>query len=56
MNKPITARPIPDAPRVSTSGRPASGQALADVAPRRKPTGPMIYRVEKGADVWPGRK
>jgi hypothetical protein len=21
-----------------------------------KPMGPVIYRLEKGADVWPGRK
>jgi hypothetical protein len=56
MNKPITARPVPDAPRVSLPGRSAASRVIADPAPRRKPTGPVIYRVEKGADVWPTRR
>ncbi len=56
MNKPIIAKPVPDAPRISTPERSAAGRVMADPAPRRKPTGPVIYRVEKGADVWPGRR
>jgi hypothetical protein len=55
MNKPIAAKPAPDFPRVSTPDRSAAGRLLADPAPRRKPTGPVIYQVEKGADVWPVR-
>jgi hypothetical protein len=55
MNKPIAAKPAPDFPRVSTPDLAGAGRLLADPAPRRKPTGPVIYQVEKGADVWPGR-
>jgi hypothetical protein len=55
MNKPIAARPAPDFPGVSTPDLPATGRLLADPAPRRKPTGPVIYQIEKGADVWPIR-
>ena len=56
MNKPITVKPVPDLPRLSTPERSAAGRLVADPTPRRKPSGPVIYRVEKGADVWPGRK
>ncbi len=52
MKKPIAARPAPDFPRVSTPDLAAAAGLLADPAPRRKPTGPVIYQIEKGADVW----
>jgi hypothetical protein len=55
MNKPIAAKPAPDFPRVSTPDRSSAGRLMADPAPRRKPTGPVIYQIEKGADVWPIR-
>ena len=56
MNKPIIAKPVPELPRVSVRERSTASRLIADPAPRRKPTGPVIYRIEKGADVWPGRK
>jgi hypothetical protein len=56
MNKPITAKPVPDGTRVSSTDKAVASRVLTNPAPRRKPTGPMIYRVDNGADVWPGRK
>jgi hypothetical protein len=53
MNKPMAGKPImPARPDRSSAGAP-----VRQVTPKReKPTGPVIYRLEKGADVWPGRK
>jgi hypothetical protein len=34
----------------------ANGHSSPEPVPRRKPMGPVIYKLEKGADVWPGHK
>jgi len=57
MNKPETGKTgrRTDAPPPKAE-KSLAGRVLADAAPKRKPSGPVIYRIEKGADVWPGRR
>jgi hypothetical protein len=56
MNKPQAGQTEPEA-RTIAPERSAAGRALADRALKLdKPTGPLVYRIEKGADVWPRRK
>ncbi len=58
MNKPKAEKPIERAEMMSPAKpvRFLSGGPSSESAPKRKPSGPVIYRVENGADVWPGRK
>jgi len=51
MNKPKAGKSVERPPT-----RPVVDRAFAEAPPKRKPTGPVIYRIEKGADVWPVRK
>jgi hypothetical protein len=37
-------------------GQAEVGRKLPQPVPRQKPTGPIIYNLDKGADVWPGLK
>ncbi len=32
-----------------------AGRVLSDKPARRKPSGPVTYTIQKGANVWPGR-
>jgi hypothetical protein len=57
MNKPKAATPIRPMPPAARAERSAAGAGSRQAPPKHeKPTGPVIYRLEKGADVWPGRK
>jgi hypothetical protein len=37
-------------------GQSLAGRSVSESGPKQKPSGPVIYRIEKGADVWPTRK
>ena len=51
---------VPQTPRQSSkSERSLAGRGLTEKAAPRKPTGPVTYSIEKGANIWPssaGRK
>jgi hypothetical protein len=34
--------------------RTETGRVVSDTASKRKPTGPVTYKIEKGSNVWPG--
>jgi hypothetical protein len=43
-------------PRSTTKNvRTEAARTLADKARHGKPSGPVTYTIEKGANVWPGR-
>jgi hypothetical protein len=57
MNKPIVGQPVQHVEPTARSIPSSAGSSAPPLPPKHnKPTGPVIYRLEKGADVWPGRK
>jgi hypothetical protein len=54
MNKPKDVKSI-ERPPIRPE-RSLNGRVAPEPEPTRKPTGPVIYTIQKGADVWPGRK
>ncbi len=57
MSEPNTGTPVQRAPRTAPQvERPVAGRASPEPLSPRKPTGPITYKLEKGANVWPGRK
>jgi hypothetical protein len=57
MNKPKSGEPVRHAPRPTGREQVSeAGRVLTQAPPKRKPTGAVIYKIEKGADVWPRRK
>jgi hypothetical protein len=47
---------VPQNPRSTTKNvRTEAARTLADKARHGKPSGPVTYTIEKGANVWPGR-
>jgi hypothetical protein len=58
MTKPSPLKPAPRAPLCSPSTvtKPPAEPPAQCAIPIRKPTGPVTYTLEKGANVWPGRK
>jgi hypothetical protein len=49
-------KPARDVPAHDVPARDAPARDGLDRSAGRKPTGPVIYTIQKGADVWPGRK
>ena len=57
MNKPTLAMPARSSPRGAEAERRPVGRVSPENPPKgAKPIGPIIYEIQKGADVWPGRK
>jgi hypothetical protein len=62
MSKPMAGMPIQEIQPAARPDRSMAGAASRQAQPKHekptleKPMGPVIYRLEKGADVWPGRK
>jgi anti-sigma-K factor RskA len=57
MNKPMVGKPVQQPAPATRPERSITGAPARQSPPKQgKPTGPVIYRLEKGADVWPGRK
>ncbi len=57
MNKPKAGISIPRPLHPTSKGdKPAAAPVLSERHAARKPTGPVIYKIEKGANVWPGRR
>ena len=55
--KPAQRNPPAARPDRSMAGAPLrQAQPTHEKPALEKPMGPVIYRLEKGADVWPGRK
>jgi hypothetical protein len=36
--------------------RSMGGRTLSDAQPSKKPSGPVTYKIQKGADVWPTKR
>ncbi len=54
-----TPKPGPQARTIVRPPAKADPPPAGHASPKRpllKPTGPVIYSIEKGANVWPGRK
>jgi hypothetical protein len=58
MNKPKTEKTgrHAEAPPPNRSEQSLAGSVLSESGHKRKPSGPVTYKIQKGADVWPGRK
>jgi hypothetical protein len=50
-------QPAPRQDRTGKTERSMAGRVMSETNHTpRKPSGPVIYTIEKGADVWPTRK
>jgi hypothetical protein len=57
MTNPSNSAPVHKEPRPVSDGRKSvAGRVLDGTHSDRKPVGPVTYKLEKGANVWPGRK
>ena len=57
MNEQRDKGPVQQTPRQPLKdSHPVADRVKADKPVLRKPTGPVIYTIEKGANVWPGLK
>lgn len=59
MNKQSAGKhtqPRQPAKKAPSTERTGAGSVLSETAHRHKPSGPVTYVLEKGANVWPGRK
>ena len=55
MNKPSFEKPPMNVQRSTSTHWSRASKVVAEIIPRRKPTGAVTYKLSKGANVWPGR-